>query len=269
MASWTVVPCLLTLRDEFNAAAPGRDKGADGTIGDSSHTSSSDHTPDEDSDVLRDHDADSKNEVHALDIDSTGPWPWSFDAKIKEIAEQERADYEHPTIVGRLQYVIWDREIISRNWGWSGWRPYTGSSPHTDHAHFSARYVTEAENSTRPWRVNKEDEMELDDHIYTGAPSTSWTDRFGTSADTVRNALAFSAFDSHDGEKATNQVKTKVDDVGADVDALTGKVDALANDVATTDEKIDEMNAKLDQVIAWMSGHASGIIEGAGAGGGS
>lgn len=160
MSDWVVVPCLLVLRDEFNRAGPNRDKGADGTIGDSAHTSSSDHTPDEDSDVLRDHDADSKNEVHALDIDSSGPWPESgwFNRTILALVAREKADYESPTVIGRLQYVIHNRRIASRSWGWT-WRDYDGSDPHTNHAHFSARYLTAAESSTRPWGVYEEDDV--------------------------------------------------------------------------------------------------------------
>jgi hypothetical protein len=150
--AWTLVPCLVSLRAEFNTVSPTRDKGADGSIGDSAHTSSSDHTPDEGSDVLRDHDADDKNEVHALDIDSTGPWPESFDAIIKRLVAREKAEYESATIVGRLQYVIWNRRIASRSWGWT-WHDYTLADPHINHAHFSARYTTEQEADTRPWGV--------------------------------------------------------------------------------------------------------------------
>lgn len=165
MAAWVVVPCLLVLRDEFNAVNPQRDKGSDGTIGDTSHSSTSDHTPDEDSSALAGKDADHTNEVHALDIDATGPWPggWSwFDATIKGIATRERADYEHPTIKGRLQYIIWNAKIISRSWGWAEWRPYTGSSDmHTGHAHFSARYDTTAESRTDGWGVAPEDWIDM------------------------------------------------------------------------------------------------------------
>lgn len=173
MAAWTLIPCLVQLRTEFNAVAPRRDKGADGAIGDSSHTSSSDHTPDEDSDVLRDHDADSKNEVHALDIDSDGPWPdgsgreaggW-FDRTIKALVEQERREYLSADVYGRLQYVIWRGRINSRSWGWSEWRTYTGASKHYDHAHFSARYLSRTEADTRPWGV--EDDVALSDADWT------------------------------------------------------------------------------------------------------
>lgn len=166
MSAWVTVPCLLALRDEFNAVSPHRDKGADGTIGDSAHTSSSDHTPDEDSDVLRGRDADSVNEVHALDIDSSGPWPgdgW-FNRTILALVERERAEYESPTIVGRLQYVIWNHRIASRSWGWS-WRGYDGDDPHTNHAHFSARYTSGQEADTRPWGVYEEDDMLTADEI--------------------------------------------------------------------------------------------------------
>lgn len=166
MSAWIVVPCLLSLRSEFNSLAPNRDKGADGTIGDSAHTSSSDHTPDEDSDVLRDHDADSKNEVHALDIDSSGPWPGTgtqkqrFHAIIMRIIAGERAKWLSATDKCRLNYVIWDGKIYDKDNDFQP-RNYNGSDPHTNHAHFSSRYETSCENDTRPWGVLQEEEDEM------------------------------------------------------------------------------------------------------------
>lgn len=163
MAAWVCIPCLLTLRAEFNAVSPTRDKGADGTIGDSAHTSTSDHTPDEDSDYLRDHDADSKNEVHALDIDSSGPWPtktWFNDA-IEKIRREEKRRWLDPNDKCRLKYIIWNRRIASQSSDFE-WRAYSGSDPHTNHVHFSGRYETVCENDTRPWGVapaQEEDEM--------------------------------------------------------------------------------------------------------------
>lgn len=168
MSAWTLIPCLVALREEFNRVSPNRDRGADGSIGDSAHASSSDHTPDEDSDVLRDHDSDRANEIHALDIDSSGPWPgerkgvieggW-FDRTILALVAREKAEYESPTIRGRLQYVIWDGRIASRSWGWT-WRDYSGPDPHINHAHFSARYLSSTEADTRLWGVaTEEDDM--------------------------------------------------------------------------------------------------------------
>lgn len=160
MAAWELIPSLVTLRAEFNAVNPARDKGADGSIGDSAHTSASDHTPDEDSDVLRDHDADSKNEVHALDIDSSGPWPsagW-FAVTIEALRLEERRRWLDPNDKCRLKYIIWDRRIASQSSNFE-WRDYAGSDPHTNHAHFSGRYETVCENDTRPWGVYQEDDM--------------------------------------------------------------------------------------------------------------
>lgn len=168
MAAWSVIACLLTLRTEFNVISPNRDKGADGTIGDSNHNSSSDHTPDEDSRILRDHDADSKNEVHALDIDSNGPWPGAgtqkqrFHTIIMRIIAGEKKKWLSATDKCRLNYVIWDRKIYDKDDDFEP-RDYFGSDPHTNHAHFSGRYETSCENDTRPWGVVQPSQTEQED----------------------------------------------------------------------------------------------------------
>ena len=156
MAEWILVPCLARLRDEFNAIAPGRDKGADGSIGDQAHADrTSDHNPDE-TGAVPIHDSDHVNEVHALDIDSTGPWPAgvSFDAMVKFEVSRCALPNDHPDNEPRLRYVIWNHEWAeSPDWRW---KPYSGSSdPHTGHAHFSAEYVTELESDTSPWGLKE------------------------------------------------------------------------------------------------------------------
>lgn len=171
MSAWSVVACLLTLRSEFNAVSPNRDKGADGTIGDAAHSPSSDHSPDEDSPVLRDKDADSVNEVHALDIDSSGSWPdgrpgdetgsW-FDLQIHRIIAAEKRRWLDPSDMCRLRYVIWKKRIYSTSNNFEG-EAYTGDDPHTNHAHFSSRYESRAENDTRPWGVAASLEADMDE----------------------------------------------------------------------------------------------------------
>ena len=158
MSAWVLIPCLVDLRGEFNALAPKRDKGADGSIGDTAHTSSSDHTPDEDSRVLRDHDGDSKNEVHALDIDASGPWPGSgtqkqrFHRLVMKIIAGEKIKWKSATDRCRLNYVIWDGQIYDKD---NDFEPvkYTRPDKHTGHAHFSGRYETSCENDRRPWGI--------------------------------------------------------------------------------------------------------------------
>lgn len=143
MATPYLVPCLVTLRAEFNTIAPNRDKGADGWIGDAAHQArTSDHNP------------DSLGRVLAVDIDSTGPWPGGvtdFNA-FNMMIESLLGD-------GRLEYIIWNRRIASRDQGWT-WRTYTGTAdPHTGHAHFSARHDHTGNDSTAPWGLTEEDDM--------------------------------------------------------------------------------------------------------------
>lgn len=166
MSDWVLIPCLVSLRGEFNYVSPDRDKGADGSISDSHHSSSSDHTPDEDSDALRNKDADSINEVHALDIDSSGPWPGSgttkqrFHALVMRVISGEKVKWKSSTDKCRLNYVIWDGHIYDKD---NDFEPvvYNGDDPHTNHAHFSGRYETSCEQDTRPWGV-KELHVSLD-----------------------------------------------------------------------------------------------------------
>lgn len=156
MASWILVPCLVSLRNEFNRLAPRRDKGSDGSIGDAAHSqSSSDHNPDETGRTPYE-DADRINEVHAIDVDKdlrlTG---WTMDKAVEIIVVRHRSGRDD-----RLQNVIWNRRIWSRQWGWTA-RAYTGANAHTHHAHFSARYTTAQESDTRPWGLleNEDDDM--------------------------------------------------------------------------------------------------------------
>jgi hypothetical protein len=155
VSAWKVIPCLLALREEFDLIAPDRDRGSDGTIADSNHTSRSDHTPDEDSDYLRGRDSDRVNEVHALDVDTSGPWPVPFPVLFAEIIDREQRRWHDPNDRCRLEYAIFNRLIYERD---NDFRPvtYTGTSdPHTGHAHFSARYLTDTENDISPWGVQE------------------------------------------------------------------------------------------------------------------
>jgi hypothetical protein len=146
MASWILVPCLVSLRTEFNVLSPGRDKASDGSIGDAAHAAeSSDHNPDE-TGATPYEDSDHTNEVHAIDVDKdlrkTG---WTMEKAVEIIVTRHRAGKDT-----RLQNVIYNRRIWSRSWGWTA-REYTGSNPHDKHAHFSSRYTTAQESDKRAW----------------------------------------------------------------------------------------------------------------------
>lgn len=149
-ADWVLVACLVALRAEFNRLNPNRDKASDGSIGDTAHAaSSSDHNGDE-SGATPYEDSDNINEVHAIDVDATGPWPRGLTMQIivNHIAAEHRAGRDD-----RLQNIIYMGRIISRSWGWDSWHTYSGANPHDKHAHFSARYTTGQENDTTSWGV--------------------------------------------------------------------------------------------------------------------
>jgi len=193
-----LIPCLKTLRSEFNELNPSRDKGSDGWIGDAKHQSeTSDHNP------------DSQGRVLAIDIDSTGPWPAPFG----DVVESLRGD-------SRLEYIIWNRRIASRSQGWT-WRTYTGTSdPHTGHAHFSARHDHTGQNSTAPWGL--EDFMPLSD-----------SDIDKIAAATEQRIAAHTEQDPATGENnyrifgAIRTMNEKLAKLQATLDAIKGEVDAL------------------------------------------
>jgi hypothetical protein len=148
MSSWIVVACLLKLRDEVNALAPGRDKGADGTIGDQAHADrTSDHNPDE-TGAVPIHDADHTNEVHALDITTELNEPGlSLETIVQFILARCRSGAER-----RLRYIIFNHRIWKADNDWRQ-EAYNLADPHTGHAHFSASYESALEASTASWHL--------------------------------------------------------------------------------------------------------------------
>jgi hypothetical protein len=189
MASWILVPCLVTLRSEFNALAPRRDKSSDGSIGDTAHSqSSSDHNPDETGSTPSE-DADSINEVHAIDVDKdlrrSG---WTMQKAVEIIVVRHRQGRD-----ARLQNVIYNGRIWSRSWGWTA-RRYTGANAHTQHAHFSARYTTAQERDTRSWgllEAEDDDMATITQSDFNARMDAWWTARMSANAkdNPQRNAL--------------------------------------------------------------------------------
>jgi hypothetical protein len=126
---WYVAPACKAALAEANRLWPQRNRASDGTIGDPAHsTRTSDHNPDADGAVLA--------------FDLTHDPAAGCDAHHLVRHAVERRD-------PRIKYAISNRRIWSAVRADEGWRPYTGSNPHTTHAHVSVR--KEYENDTRPW----------------------------------------------------------------------------------------------------------------------
>jgi hypothetical protein len=155
----TLIPALVALRRAFDAAYPGRDRASDGWIGDPAHASgASDHNPDESGrpEVV---DADSVDEVHALDVDAglDGGDPAAMERAVQAIVRAHRFGRED-----RLRYVIYRRRIWSERSGWEQ-RSYTGSNPHDEHAHFSGSYVAARERDGSNWDLGEAERMAITD----------------------------------------------------------------------------------------------------------
>lgn len=122
---WHLADSLSVLLREVNTRWPNRSKKSDGTIGDAAHASRpSDHNP------------NSRGSVNALDITYPG-----VDAKL--IIEAVK---KHPSAA----YVIFNRKIYSRTYGWKA-QPYSGKSPHKDHLHISIIRSKAAEENKTSW----------------------------------------------------------------------------------------------------------------------
>jgi hypothetical protein len=210
MASWILVPCLISLRTEFNRLAPGRDKASDGSIGDTAHQQeSSDHNPDDTPGVVTPYtDADSIPEVHAIDVDNDlHKSDWTMDKCLEIIITRHRAGQDD-----RLQNVIYNRRIWSRSWGWTA-RAYTGASAHTEHAHFSARYTTAQESDTGAWGLleHEDDDMAtITQTDFNARMDTWWTARMspGARENTQRGALRAAAWQQEVGHTGVSTHNT-------------------------------------------------------------
>lgn len=155
--AYRVAKSLLVLRDEFDAAYPGRAKGADGTIGDPAHQaegSASDHNP-----WLKD--SAGVGVVRALDI-THDP---AHGCDTYAIADRMRQATDPRLANGG--YIISNHRITGPQHGWE-WAPYSGSDPHTNHMHVSVSKTQLLYDGTSAWAGVQEDTMALtpaDTHV--------------------------------------------------------------------------------------------------------
>lgn len=123
--SYYLAASLTKLRDEVNALWPNRSRVSDGWIGDTSHQArKSDHNPDYASGGV----------VRAIDITKNG-------IDVNRLLK-------HTTNDSRVSYVIYNRRIYQHS---TGWKPYYGSNPHTQHVHVSIAHTRTAERDLKNW----------------------------------------------------------------------------------------------------------------------
>jgi hypothetical protein len=197
-----LVPCLVSLRGEFNELAPTRDTESDGWIGDAAHQQEqSDHNP------------DATGAVHAIDVDrDLRRAGWSMERAVQITVGRHRSGLDE-----RLHYVIFNRRIWASDWGWTE-REYDGPNPHDKHAHFSARYTAAAERDVSPWGLLAAQEgegMDAADFFASaargvkGGPDATAADRANrnNAAVVVRFALGYN-WNVQDGDDTVPDEKT-------------------------------------------------------------
>lgn len=150
--SWRTAAALLTLREQVDAAAPGRSKRSDGTIGDPAHAArTSDHNP------------NAAGVVRALDL-THDP---SAGADMAALSEALRGSRDQ-----RIKYLIFDGRICSATVSPWVWRSYYGSNPHRTHLHVSVSNrasIYDADGRwTLPWatpHISSEEQAMIEDVV--------------------------------------------------------------------------------------------------------
>lgn len=144
--AWILTPALTTLRSNFNARFPNRDKTTDGTIGDWEHQQHvSSHNPDDTVGSMSEYsDSDTIAEVRAIDIDKDLGDPH---VTMQDVVDKILAT---PEDLKRLRYIIYNRTIWAKSNGWDP-VPYDGVSPHTEHVHLNGD--PNYDNANANWSV--------------------------------------------------------------------------------------------------------------------
>lgn len=267
MPSWILVPCLVSLRTEFNTLAPARDRASDGSIGDDAHaSSSSDHNPDETANTPYE-DADSRNEVHAIDVDADlRKSGWTMAKAIEVIITRHRTGRDD-----RLQNVIYNRRIWSRSWGWTA-RTYTGSNPHDKHAHFSSRYTTPQENDTRGWGLLEEQDRlnTIEGDGMAGITQTEfnarmdawWLARMSPDADDnkMRAALRVAPWQQLVGRRGISTHDVLFTQMGGQIEQTAAAVRDLPQDIVEEIGNVQSPAAQAEMLIALLGQERAGQV---------
>lgn len=162
--AWRPAHSLTVLRNQLWAAywwtvPPATPAASWGMIGDLAHSSTSDHAP-------KDFPGWGSDIVTALDF----PHRPDLQLDAFTIVEAIRVSRDP-----RVKYVIFNRRQYS-SYVMNGiapytWRPYSGSNPHTDHAHVSVVGDVRADG-TQPWSIG---EVPVSDISATGTPN-AWVE---------------------------------------------------------------------------------------------
>lgn len=134
--AWRLAKSLIKLRNQINAAYPGRDKTSDGSIGDAAHRSrKSDHNP-----WIT---YQGSGIVTAIDIDEDVDARGSVEHVIKAIQASKDP---------RVKYIIYEGRITVPG-DITKWKKYKGVNPHSQHAHISVSSTPSLFDDDKDWVI--------------------------------------------------------------------------------------------------------------------
>lgn len=145
--NWNSVPNLTpgmkNLGNQFNKRWPNRDGTSDGAKGDTAHQSStSSHNPDDTPGSKPEwEDADSTPDIRGIDVDN------NLNESGTDMTDVCVHLQHLPNLASVVRYYIYNRQEYHCDNNFSP-VPYTGSSPHTEHIHFSGARTESADQNT-------------------------------------------------------------------------------------------------------------------------
>lgn len=212
MADWRLANSLIVLRNEVNQMFPGRSKASDGAIGDARHQG----------EWFSDHNPNTRGVVCALDLTQDA----AHGADMGPLTEYLRT-HRPPA----LKYMIYNRRICSAKTGWA-WAPYSGSSAHLEHAHFSVGPTPAQYDDTGTWNVA----VAVTHAAPAAAVGTTTQDEDTVTPETM-DQIAEHVMGAFLGKGAGRKTVAQVLQGCADAD----QVDKLAAAVAALDAKVTKL----------------------------
>ena len=222
MVVFVVDKSLDLLRDQVDAAAPGRSKASDGSIGDPDHAArTSAHNPEDTEDSSDGNDPD--NQVDARDI-THDP---DSGADMHVVTESIRQSRDR-----RVHLVIFNKRIFSsystasrRAWEWG---PYSGSNDHSKHAHVEANDLYN--DTLTPWKIGIDMAVDISDASISKIITGVWGAALGTGAN----------------RRSTGAI---LQDAADESDIPVGDVDEQALADALAPELLEEIQAGLGELV--------------------
>lgn len=241
-----LTPGMKNLGNQFNARWPGRYGDSDGAWGDYEHTQGkSGHNPDDTShhNAEWDGDSDTKQEVRAIDVDTTLNDP--------EINMQMVIDHMRklPNLKTVIRYMIYNRKIYNQ----PDFQPenYSGASAHTEHAHFSGAYSDASdENKTFDFKFD-----ELGDNV-TEEQFMDWSEKFN-----AKTSVGFATWQINGIGGAAPSYQVLADTAGRTNIIMSDGKSALSS-LASLTQAVADLTAKVDALTEDLEAHFSGLLEG-------